>query len=96
LVPPAVPVVILNSTPVPDAAHRLSSTLRSHGVKISGVGNVTGPRPAGLQILYAPHEHTQAQRLAAELSRRHPSIAPIDPVTAGAAGGHAKLVVVIG
>jgi hypothetical protein len=89
-------VVILNSTPVPGAAHLLSSTLRPHGVRISGVGNVTGPRPTGLQVLYAPHERTQARRLAALLARRHPSIAPIDPVTAGAAGGHAKLVVVIG
>jgi LCP family protein required for cell wall assembly len=96
LVPPAVPVIILNSTPVPDAAHRLSTGLRSHGVKVAGVGNIPGPRPAGLEVLYAPNQRTQARRLAALLSGRHPSIAPIDPAAAGAAGSHAKLVVVIG
>jgi LCP family protein required for cell wall assembly len=96
LTPPKVPVVILNATPVPKAASHLSRALRSKGVKIKGVGNVTGPRPAGLQILYAEGQHTQAQRLFALLAERHPSIAPIDPAAAGAAGGHAKLVLVIG
>jgi hypothetical protein len=96
LVAPAVPVAILNATQVPDAAHRLSAGLSSRGVKIAGVGNVTGPRPAGLEVLYALNQRTQARRLAALLSRRHPSIAPIDPATEAAAGGHAKLVVVIG
>jgi hypothetical protein len=96
LAPPSVPVVILNSTAVPDAARKLSSGLRSRGVKISGVGNVAGPRPVGLQVLYAPQERTQARRLAALLAGQLPSIAPVDPVAAGAAGGDAKLVLVIG
>jgi polyisoprenyl-teichoic acid--peptidoglycan teichoic acid transferase len=96
LAPPAVPVVILNSTQVPDAAHRLSTSLRARGVKIRGVGNVPGPRPGGLQVLYAANERLQAERLAALLSARHPNLAPIDPATAGAAGPNAKLVVVIG
>jgi len=96
LAPPSVPVVILNSTAVPDAAHKLSTSLRSHGVKIAGVGNVAGPRPIGLQVLYAPQERTQARRLAALLVSEAPSIAPIDPLAAGAAGAHAKLVLVIG
>ena len=96
LAPPAVPVVILNSTPVPDAAHRLSRSLRARGVKIEGVGNVPGPRPAGIQVLYAASERIQAERLVALLSRSHPNLAPIDPATAGAAGPNAKLVVVIG
>jgi hypothetical protein len=96
LVAPAVPVVILNATAVPDAAHRLSTSLSSRGVKIAGVGNLAGPRPLGLEVLYIPNQRTQARRLAALLSRRHPSIAPIDPATEAAAGAHAKLVVVIG
>jgi hypothetical protein len=96
LTPPSVPVVVLNSTTVTHAADKLSLTLRARGVKIAGVGNVAGPRPSGLQVLYAPGQRTQARRLAALLARRSPTIAPIDPVTAGAAGGHAKLVVVIG
>jgi hypothetical protein len=65
-------------------------------VKITGVGNVAGPRPAGLQVLYSPSQRTQARRLGALLAQRHPSIAPIDPATEAAAGNHAKLVVVIG
>jgi polyisoprenyl-teichoic acid--peptidoglycan teichoic acid transferase len=96
LVAPTDPVVILNATPVPDAAHRLSTSLVSRGVKITGVGNVAGPRPAGLQVLYSPSQRTQARRLGALLAQRHPSIAPIDPATEAAAGNHAKLVVVIG
>jgi LCP family protein required for cell wall assembly len=96
LVAPAVPVVILNATQVPDAAHRLSASLSSQGVKIAGVGNVAGPRPRGLEVLYTPDQRTQARRLAALLSRRHPGIAPIAPATEAAAGAHAKLVVVIG
>jgi hypothetical protein len=47
-------------------------------------------------VLYAPKQRIQARRLAALLARRRPGIAPIDPVTAGAAGAGAKLVVVIG
>jgi hypothetical protein len=89
-------VVILNSTQVPDAAHRLSTSLRAHGVRIRGVGNVSGTRPAGLQVLYTADERIQAERLAALLSGRHPNIAPIDPTAAGAAGAGAKLVIVIG
>jgi hypothetical protein len=96
LVPPSLPVAILNSTQVPDAAHRLSTTLHIRGVKILGVGNVPGPRPAGLQVLYAADDRIQAERLAALLSRRRPSLAPIDPATQAAAGPNAKLVVVIG
>jgi hypothetical protein len=60
------------------------------------VGNVPPPRPAGVQVLYAPGERVQARRLAALLAKRSPTIAPIDPVAAGAAGPNAKLAVVIG
>ena len=96
LTAPADPVVVLNSTSVAHAADKLSATLRGKGAKIVGVGNVPGPRPAGLQILYAPGQRAQAQRLQALLAGRTPTIAPLDPVTAGAAVPHAKLVVVIG
>jgi LCP family protein required for cell wall assembly len=96
LTPPSVPVAVLNATSIPHAADHLSNTLRSKGARIAGVGNIAGPRQAGLQILYAPGEHTQAERLAALLSSRSPTIAPIDPEAAGAAGSGVKLVVVIG
>ena len=96
LTPPSVPVVVLNATPVPEAAHRLSATLRSQGARIDGVGNLAGPRPAGVQVLYAPGERVQARRLAALLLRQSPRVAPMDPEAAGAAGNGAKLVVVIG
>ena len=96
LTPPSVPVAVLNATNVAHAADRLSLSLRSKGARIAGVGNIAGPRPAGLQILYAPGEHRQALRLAALLAARSPTVAPIDPEAAGAAGSAAKLVVVIG
>jgi hypothetical protein len=96
LTPPSVQVAVLNATAVPHAADQLSISLRSRGVRIAGVGNVTGQRPAGLQILYTPGNHLQAERLAALLAKRSPSISPIDPAAAGAAGPAAKLVVVIG
>jgi hypothetical protein len=93
---PAVPVVVLNATSVGGAAAHQSTTLQSQGVKIGGVGNLSGPRPAGLQILYAPGQRSQADRLATLLAPQNPTVAPIDPVAAGAAGNGAKLVVVIG
>ncbi|MFL5824812.1 MAG: LCP family protein [Solirubrobacteraceae bacterium] len=93
---PSVPVVVLNATPVSDAAHRLSATLRSKGVRIDSVGNLAGTRPPGLAVLYRPGERLQAERLAALLVRQRPTLAPVDPEAAGAAGSRAKLVVVIG
>jgi LCP family protein required for cell wall assembly len=93
---PTVPVVVLNASSLAGAAGRLSPTLQSEGVKVSGVGNLSGPRPAGVQILFAAGEHGQARRLAHVMSAQDPSVAPIDPAAAGAAGNGAKLVVVIG
>jgi hypothetical protein len=93
---PSVPVAVLNATSVGGAAARLSRTLESQGIKVSGVGNVTGPRPAGVQILYAPGDRSQARRLASVLAAQKPTVAPIDPEAAGAAGNGAKLAVVIG
>lgn len=93
---PTVPVVVLNATPVNEAAHKLSVTLQSDGVKVAGVGNVPGPRPSGVQILYAPSAHVQAERLAAVLADRSPTLAPLDPAAAAAAGNNPQVVVVIG
>jgi polyisoprenyl-teichoic acid--peptidoglycan teichoic acid transferase len=93
---PTVPVVVLNATAVNEAAHKLSVTLQSDGVKVAGVGNVPGPRPDGVQILYAPSDHVQAQRLAAVLASQSPTLAPLDPAAAAAAGNNPQVVVVIG
>jgi hypothetical protein len=93
---PTVPVVVLNATPANDVAHQLSATLQAKGVKVAGVGNVAGPRPTGVQILYAPADHVQAQRVAAVLASRSPTLAPLDPAAAAAAGNNPQVVVVIG
>jgi LCP family protein required for cell wall assembly len=93
---PTVPVVVLNATPDNGAAHQLSSTLQAKGVKVAGVGNVAGPRPTGVQILYAPADHVQAQRVAAVLASHSPTLAPLDPAAAAAAGNNPQVVVVIG
>ncbi len=93
---PTVPVVVLNATAANDAAHQLSATLQSKGVKVAGVGNVAGPRPTGVQILYAPADHIQAERVAAVLASRSPTLAPLDPTAAAAAGNNPQVVVVIG
>jgi hypothetical protein len=93
---PTVPVVVLNATTTAGAAGRLSATLQSKGVKVSGVGNLSGPRPAGVQILYVAGERSEARQLAHVMSAQAPSVSPIDPAAAGAAGKGAKLVVVIG
>jgi hypothetical protein len=45
--------------------------------------------------MYAQGQNEQAQRLARLLSAQRPTVAPLDPATAAAAGG-AQLVVVIG
>jgi hypothetical protein len=93
---PTVPVVVLNATAVNQAAHKLSTVLTAKGIKVAGVGNVAGPRPSGLQILYAPADHVQAERLARVLANRSPAVAPLDPAAAAAAGNNPQLVVVIG
>ena len=96
VVPPTVPVVVLNATAANGAAHTLSTSLIAKGVKVASVGNVAGPRPSGVQILYAPADHVQAKRLAAVLAGRSPTVAPLDPAAAAAAGNDPQLVVVIG
>ena len=93
---PTVPVVVLNATPTAGAAHQLSVTLQTKGVKVTGVGNVAGPRPSGVQILYAPADHVQAERVAAVLESQEPTLAPLDPAAAAAAGNNPQVVVVIG
>jgi hypothetical protein len=73
----------------------LAGQLRADRVSISEVGNVTETRPPGLEILYSPGESAQAARLARLLGGRSSTVAPIDPVTAAAAGSGARLVVLI-
>jgi hypothetical protein len=94
-VPPTVPVVVLNATPTVGAAGKLASQLRSDRVSVAETGNVTETRSPGIAILYAPGERAQAARLVRLLAARSPSLAPIDPASAAAAGSGAKLVVLI-
>jgi hypothetical protein len=91
---PRVPVVVLNATSTPGAAHQLALRLQARHVSVSAVGNVTETRPAGIEILYASGERSQAKLLARMMASRRPTVALIDPVTSAAAAG-AKLVVVI-
>jgi hypothetical protein len=91
---PTVPIVVLNATSTPGAAHDLALALQARHVPVRAVGNVTETLPPGTEILYAAGERRQAQLLAKILSGRSPTVAPIDPVTSAAAAG-AKLVVVI-
>ena len=92
---PTVPVAVLNATSTPGAAHQLAVALQAYRVRISEVGNVTETRPPGTEVLYAPGERVQAERVARLLAGHSPTVAPIDPVTAGAAGSGAQVVVVI-
>jgi len=93
---PTVPVSVLNASGTPGAAARLAQQLKSRRVSVGTVGNETEPRPAGLQVMYAPDEHKQALLLAHLLVSQSPTVLPIDPATTAAAGYGAKLVVVIG
>jgi polyisoprenyl-teichoic acid--peptidoglycan teichoic acid transferase len=92
---PTVPVVVLNATSTPGAAHQLAVALQAKRVSVSSIGDVSETRPPGIQVLYAPGDRVQAERVARLLSTRAPSVAPMDPVTSGAAGGHAAVVIVI-
>jgi LCP family protein required for cell wall assembly len=94
--PPTVPVGVLNAGAQQGAAKTLADQLRGEHVNIGTVGNVTEARPPGVEILYAPGQNAQASRLAKLLSARAPTVAPIDPSAAAAAGSSAQLVVVIG
>jgi polyisoprenyl-teichoic acid--peptidoglycan teichoic acid transferase len=91
---PNVPVVVLNATSTPGAAHDMAVTLQARHVSVRAVGNVTETLPPGTEILYSTGERAQAKLLAKVLSARSPTVAPVDPVTSAAAAG-AKLIVVI-
>jgi polyisoprenyl-teichoic acid--peptidoglycan teichoic acid transferase len=91
---PDVPVAVLNSTQINGAAHQLAVQLQGDGVTVSEVGNVTETRPPGLEVLYGVGEKNQAERLARLLSGRSPTVAPIDPVTAAAAGSDSLAVII--
>jgi LCP family protein required for cell wall assembly len=92
---PTVPVVVLNASPTVGAARKLAAQLSADHVSVPETGNVTETRPPGLHILYAPGERFQALRVARLLAARAPAVAPIDPVSAAAAGSGAKLVLII-
>jgi hypothetical protein len=92
---PTVPVVVLNATAVPGAAHKLAVSLQADRIKVTGVGNLAETLPPGNEILYASGQRAQAKLLARLLGKQVTTIAPIDPAVAGAAGSGAKLVVVI-
>ena len=91
---PSVPVVVLNATSTPGAAHQMAVALQAKHVTVTATGNVTETLPPGTEILYAVGERRQAELLAHVLSAQSPTVAPIDPVTS-AASNSAKLVVVI-
>lgn len=92
---PSVPVAVLNATSTPGAAGRLARQLRSRGVKIDTVGNISESRPPGLLILYAPGARPEAEVTAKLLGAQRPTVAPIDPVAQAAAGTKIHVVVVI-
>ena len=93
--PPAVAVTVLNSSPTAGAAATLATALRSQGVNVTTVGNVKETRPPGIEVLYQPGQQAQAHRLARLLATHRPTVAPIDPEAAAAAGPAARLVIVI-
>jgi hypothetical protein len=92
---PTVPVAVLNATSTPGAAHSLAVSLQASKVRVSEVGNVSETRPPGTEVLYAAGERQQAERVARLLAGRKPTVAPIDPVVAAAAGSGARVVVVV-
>jgi hypothetical protein len=92
---PSVPVTVLNSGTAQGAAKNLAVALRSQGVTVANVGNVTERRPPGVEVLYVPGKQGQAQKLSRLLSTQQATVAPIDPVAAAAAGPSAQLVVLI-
>ncbi len=92
---PTTPVTVLNSGSAQGAARNLAVSLRSQGVIVANTGNVTESRPPGVEVLYEPGQQPEAKELARLLSAQQVTVAPIDPVTAAAAGPSAQLVVVI-
>ena len=94
--PPTVQVAILNAGTQQGAASTLATQLRGEHVSVGAVGNVAGGQQSGVTIQYAPGQAAQAERLARLLSAQRPTLAPLSPATAAAAGSGAQLVVVIG
>jgi hypothetical protein len=93
---PSVPVTVLNATTTAGAASTLAQQLRSQGIKVGTVGNLTESVSSALEIAYAPGAQAQAERLAKVLSSRAPTVAPMDSAIQAAAGSGAQLAVVIG
>jgi LCP family protein required for cell wall assembly len=92
---PTAPVVVLNATQTPDAAHRLALALEAKHVKVAGVGNLSQTLPPGDQIQYAPGDRGQAELLAHLLGLPATALAPLDPEVSAAAGSNPQVVVVI-
>jgi LCP family protein required for cell wall assembly len=88
-------VAVLNATSRPGAANRVARQLRVDGVHVAAVANIAPSRPAGLWILYARGERSQAVRLARLLATRAPKLAPIDSGAKAAAGSAARVVAVV-
>jgi LytR cell envelope-related transcriptional attenuator len=94
--PPTVPVAVLNAGTTPGAAGNLAQQLRTEGITIGTIGNLSESVSARLEIAYAPGAQLQAQRLAKILSAHSPAVGPMDSATQAAAGSGAQLAVVIG
>ena len=92
---PTAPVVVLNDTQIPGAAHRMALSLQRRHVRVTGVANVQVTLPPGNQIQYAAGEREQAYLLAHLMGLPYSAAAPIDPEVAAAAGPNPQLVVVI-
>ena len=93
--PPTVSVAILNASGQSGAAKTLAERLAAQRVDVTATGNVTESRAPGYWILYANGAKTQAEKLAAMLKARAPTLAPIDANAQAAAGPTARVVVLI-
>jgi LCP family protein required for cell wall assembly len=95
-VPVSTPVAVLNATGRTGVAHDLAARLRAQGVTVSTIGDAASvPDAAGMLVLYAAGSQPQARALAQLLGSGSVRLALLDPATRSAAGGLARLVVVV-
>lgn len=92
---PTSAVAVLNAGDVQGAAARLGRRLLREGVRVVGVANLGASVPNGVEVLYRAGDRSQAMAVAELLRSSHPTVAPVYPTAAAAAGSRAGVVVVI-
>jgi LCP family protein required for cell wall assembly len=90
------PVVVLNATGAPGAAHHVADGLRQEHVPVARIGNITTGLGKGMHVLYPTGAGAQAERVARLLRGSRPTVQAISPHLSSEVGSRDQIVIVLG